>query len=335
MSIGDYVYMLSSKYGLYQGQRCKVTGQSRDQRSWKVESGQQVLQAHEGSTWEWRECDRHVDYWLDLAPTQIGFTQDSIATHFKDGRSLQSVLGYQLGSRKRRRGNECTIADSEVIQVIFVNGHYYSLNNRLLAVHRLLEIKGAVDVIKVNVVAFPNDSASKFTTRCDGDWVQLRGCEEWIGRTAAETNCWAQRATQEDLDCLKQTSGTHVRMLENDDLGIVEEGWSEHVAVRFDGGVQQCSLDEIDVTRQMYSKAHKLNWFYCAREIGVLLCTNQCLCGCGVVCAGFVCVCPCCNNPYHNDGRYCDDCAESMGLDLALACDHGDHVHSAAYEDSD
>lgn len=48
MGIGDCVELLTTKYRLFQGQRCMVTGESRDGRRWLVETGEQISKDREG-----------------------------------------------------------------------------------------------------------------------------------------------------------------------------------------------------------------------------------------------------------------------------------------------
>lgn len=50
------------------------------------------------------------------------------------------------------------------------------------------------DPIKAILVEELDSLKHKFTTKCDGEWVGLRGANsQWIGRTVHETNCWLHR----------------------------------------------------------------------------------------------------------------------------------------------
>eukprot|EP00438_Fugacium_kawagutii_P011020 Skav215161 [mRNA] locus=scaffold2298:24252:26211:- [translate_table: standard] len=141
MGIGDCLELLTTKYSLFEGQRCMVTGESRDGRRWLVETGEQISKDREGY------------------PPPTVFVISSF---------------------------------DQPLQVVFVHGRYYSLANRRLAVYRLLEMGHFLrDPIKAILVEGSDSLKHKFTTKCDGEWVDLRGANsQWIGRTVHETNCW-------------------------------------------------------------------------------------------------------------------------------------------------
>lgn len=71
------------------------------------------------------------------------------------------------------------------------DGRLFTLDNRRLAVFRLLEMCNRVGTIKVTIVHYNNWSSewnSKLTTTCGGATVRIRGGRYRIGRTVAETN---------------------------------------------------------------------------------------------------------------------------------------------------
>ena len=108
---------------------------------------------------------------------------------------------------------------------------------------------------------------------------------------------------------------------ENPDEGDVSVNFQDKVMDVF---AYQLSLHQ----RPMMTLAHKLNFMARAKRMGTRLCQNLCSCGCGERCGELVCVCGDCGTPYHNEGRYCCNCAEELGLDLGRFEDKDGHRHA-------
>ena len=322
--------LLQNKYGLLAGQRCAVRGESRDGLRWLVEGGQQILKSDEEISWTWRLTQSRPGDVLFLWPSEIGFTQDSIGPVFRDGRTLDTSW-RELATRKRKR-------EVDPINVIFAEGKFYTLNNRRLAVYRLLEIEGACHRIKVILASAPADIRHRFTTKCDGEWAEVRGRSEWIGRNAEETSCWAMNVSSNAPNTAALLRQTGALVDHHDEglgqvLGEAEDPDQGDVSVSFEAGVQDVFLEELTLHRRpIMTLSHKKNFLARARRLGKRLCQNSCSCGCGELCGEVVCVCPCCDTPYHNSGRYCCNCAESLGLDLGQFADRSGHHHAAPHE---
>ncbi|CAE8619129.1 unnamed protein product [Polarella glacialis] len=108
---------------------------------------------------------------LFMVPSDIRFTQAAIKVEFQNGLSLEDTACQLAGRDIRKR-------DVPMIQIVLhTDGHFYSLDNRRLAVFRLLQLAGKISRIKVKAV--PKDSAEwrrKFDEDCDhadsGSWMQ-------------------------------------------------------------------------------------------------------------------------------------------------------------------
>ncbi|KAL3902586.1 MAG: hypothetical protein SGILL_010775, partial [Bacillariaceae sp.] len=120
-----------------------------------------------------------------VPPSKIMFTQDSIKERFQDGHSL---LDTALQIARQEVGKR----DIPMISVVTAeNGRLFALDNRRLAVFRLLEMSGRVRTIKVEVVPgsrWANEWNRKVTTTNGGVSVVLRPRRQLeIGRTENES----------------------------------------------------------------------------------------------------------------------------------------------------
>ena len=281
--------------------------------------------AKEGRNWEWRLRpgihEGHVILW----PSEIGFTQDSISLLFRDGRSLQASFdeGISLCGKRRR------CAEIPPMQVVFIQGQYFSLNNRRLAVYRLLEMRDFLrDPVKAIVTAEPERLKQKFTTKCDGEWVSLRGdTAQWIGRDLDETNCWEHRPRLGVVGQLVHHQEEGLGRV----LGPAQDSELGDLSVEFQHSTQDAFTEFLQLHCPGMNLAHKRNFISRALHLGIKLCQNKCACGCGEDCGRRVCVCGCCDTPFHNDGLYCCDCAEELGLDLNIE-DPEHHRHAGHAE---
>lgn len=107
-----------------------------------------------------------------LKPSDIRFSQDSIAAYFRDGSSLVDTL-WDLAEGKTR------IEDRRTLSVVYRRDEYWTLNNRSLWVYQQLEKMGACQTVKVHLVYLREiDLRSwyqRFTTRTWGRTIKIRG----------------------------------------------------------------------------------------------------------------------------------------------------------------
>jgi hypothetical protein len=119
-------------------------------------------------------------------PCEIKFTHDSISSQFQDGHSLLETA-VQIGRQEVGKRDIC------MINVVRANGglELFALDNRRLAVFRLLEMSGRVGTIKVEVVPYhrwKDELTSKNTTMNGGESILVRGYrKDRIGTSLADT----------------------------------------------------------------------------------------------------------------------------------------------------
>jgi len=120
-----------------------------------------------------------------VRPSAIRFTHDSISYHFQDGHTLlQTAIQIAREDVERR--------EIRMINVVRVNnGTLYALDNRRLAVFRLLEMCGRVRTIKVEIVPLSTNTDEwnrKLTTTNGGASIDIRGTNHYIGTTCSDTH---------------------------------------------------------------------------------------------------------------------------------------------------
>ncbi|XP_036369109.1 uncharacterized protein LOC118767871 [Octopus sinensis] len=105
---------------------------------------------------------------LRLSPSDIRYTQDSIACKFRNGTTLTETISDLVKGTITPDG-------IPVISVYLKDGKYYSTDNRRLYVFKELQSRSQPDLkIRVHVTsaALP---PSKFTTLNDGQSIKVRG----------------------------------------------------------------------------------------------------------------------------------------------------------------
>ncbi|CAE7237499.1 unnamed protein product [Symbiodinium pilosum] len=101
---------------------------------------------------------------LFVKPSEIRFTQAKCSPNFRDGRSMSETYRQLLAGSIEKR-------DVDMLRVVEYNkdGHMYSVDNRRLAVFRLLEQNGHTKIVKVRVLArselYRDEWKKKFTLR--------------------------------------------------------------------------------------------------------------------------------------------------------------------------
>ena len=115
---------------------------------------------------------------LFLKPSEIRFTQAKCSPNFRNGSPIsETYLQLADGSIEKR--------DVEMLRVVEYNrdGNMYSVDNRRLAVFRLLEQNGHAKVVKVRVLArselHEGEWKKKFSTTTDGRSITISGPEGW------------------------------------------------------------------------------------------------------------------------------------------------------------
>ena len=117
-------------------------------------------------------------------PSAIKFTQDSIKNNFQDGHTL---LETTLQIARQEVGRR----DISMINVVRMkDGRLFALDNRRLAVFRLLEICGRLRSIKVEIVSpaiYKDEFCQKVTTSNGGENIHVRGTNYRIGKRRRDT----------------------------------------------------------------------------------------------------------------------------------------------------
>lgn len=117
-----------------------------------------------------------------LAPCEICFTQATIKSEFKNGKSLEETACQLACSDIQKR-------DLPMIQVVqHSDGFMYSLDNRRLAVLRLLQLSGIIRGIKVLII--PMDERQwrkKFDPQSNHMQIRVRGVNLIIGSSLETT----------------------------------------------------------------------------------------------------------------------------------------------------
>ena len=111
----------------------------------------------------------------------LRFTQKSISSKLRNGKSLES-FAVEIA--------ECTtgIDDVELIKVVNHAGLTFSLDNRRLAIFRLLHMTGIVGDVLANKIEKPRSEWSrKFDMQDMGVSIIVRGIGYVIGLTAVTT----------------------------------------------------------------------------------------------------------------------------------------------------
>lgn len=114
-------------------------------------------------------------------PCEILFTQATIKSKFKNGKSLEETACQLACSDIQKR-------DLPMIRVVRHEGFMYSLDNRRLAVFRLLQLTGIIRRIKVLVVPMDEKQwRSKFDPESDHTQIRVRGLNLLIGSSLETT----------------------------------------------------------------------------------------------------------------------------------------------------
>ena len=119
-----------------------------------------------------------------IRPSAIKFTQDNVQFRFQGGHTLHETA-LQIARQ------DVSKRDIGMINVVRTReGTLFALDNRRLAVFRLLEISGRVRTIKVEMVPVTtcvDEWNRKLTTTNGGESIKIRGTHFRIGKTSSDT----------------------------------------------------------------------------------------------------------------------------------------------------
>lgn len=103
-----------------------------------------------------------------LKPSEIFYSQDSVASKFQDGRDLNQTAQMLLLK-------ELDPEDLPVIQVVRrIDGKYYTLDNRRLYVFRVGQYNGVTAKVPIQLVVEQLYHRRKFTTKNGGTSITVR-----------------------------------------------------------------------------------------------------------------------------------------------------------------
>ena len=111
----------------------------------------------------------------------IRFTQCSVSANFRNGDFLvELVCALAEGVVE--------VADVEPMNITYWENAWWSLDNRRLAVFRVVEFIGATDLVPVKKVLVSEDQwRRKFDTGCFGEAAAVRGPLWRVSQSAADT----------------------------------------------------------------------------------------------------------------------------------------------------
>ena len=122
---------------------------------------------------------------LEMMPSDIGFSHDTVAVTFRDGTPILSTL-YDLVCERIK------LRDIEKMYVVLFKDAFYSMSNRRLCLYLLCQHLGLIThdtPLKVRLLEIlPANFSEKFTTSSQGDWVRVRNDGRICGRVFEETS---------------------------------------------------------------------------------------------------------------------------------------------------
>lgn len=149
-----------------------------------------VMQTHAKSTLikMGLEAGYSDPFYLFTSPSKILFTEKQCSPCFRDSSGQQVSISETAQQLLRGEINK---SDVEMLKVVEKGGKFYAIDNRRLALFRLLGMNGQVKIVKALVTAdVPEELRKKLDTDLgtDGKSISLSGEGETIGATMAETS---------------------------------------------------------------------------------------------------------------------------------------------------
>ena len=111
-----------------------------------------------------------------LSPREVRFTQQECSPWFQDGTWLPELFMSVVSGAVR-------VGDVPPLRVYWYRGRRYSVDNRRLAVWRILHLQGVVRQVPVFQMrqAVGPSFFRKFSTRCEGEFILIRGVNLIVG----------------------------------------------------------------------------------------------------------------------------------------------------------
>lgn len=114
---------------------------------------------------KWAPLTSHAPTMLELRPSEVFFSQNTIKDHFRWGhRTIYETL-------KQCTNDPCTVDNIPKITVCKIDGKWFTLDNRRLWVFKQLEAKGIIS--KISVFESSSIPGCKFTTTNGGTSVDI------------------------------------------------------------------------------------------------------------------------------------------------------------------
>ena len=115
---------------------------------------------------------------IELRPSKIRFMHDSINPNFRSGQSLEDTIN-------RIQQGHMSVYDLPKIRVVRKDGFYYAFDNRRLYVYRVLEHRGRLNRIRVNLAPLSEYQPHRFSTLNNGESVILKYGETTLAHARA------------------------------------------------------------------------------------------------------------------------------------------------------
>lgn len=112
-----------------------------------------------------------------ISPAEVRFTQAACNPEFKNGAGTLPELYFSIVSGRIGLG------DVRPIRCYWHEGRWYSVDNRRLAVWRVLHLSGHVrhvPVLQTRMAPGPS-FFGKLSTRCEGEFILIRGVNLFVG----------------------------------------------------------------------------------------------------------------------------------------------------------
>lgn len=111
----------------------------------------------------------------EVSVSEIGWAQDSISAHFRDGRNVHEEIGRLNGlTEDERRSAIGRIPRIRVVR--FETQGWITLDNRRLYILRAVLRPGTLITVQVATYDEAMELKRKLTTRNEGKWVIVRNC---------------------------------------------------------------------------------------------------------------------------------------------------------------
>ncbi|XP_039268831.2 uncharacterized protein LOC120343873 [Styela clava] len=104
---------------------------------------------------------------VSISPDSLRYTQDSISSNFKNGKSLEKAIN-DVAKRV------LSVESFPVMEVYSLGGKFWCRNNRRLYVMKELQMRGHLEEIVVDYVGERPHNRRYFTTKTIGKSIRVR-----------------------------------------------------------------------------------------------------------------------------------------------------------------